>query len=373
MSYSFIDLFAGAGGWALGFQAAGFSHIGMYDWNEAACRTARANFGDVVHHADLSRHERTPFPCADVVVGSPPCQGFSNEGYKDRNDPRNDLLWSFLEIVDRVKPRAWVLENVPGLQRSYEGHYFAKLERRLREGAYRWKAQILDSANYGVPQRRERFVLVALRGAEPRLPPGTHTEQGDLASDPFVTLWDAIGDLPVPRLGDRIGMYEYDKEPFSEYQRECRSLSRVVLNHTAQNHSQRVLEKIAAVPQGGDMSHLVKRFAENRVHYMGGYRRALKHRPSWTAYWTRGMTSIHPDQNRFLTPRECARIQSFPDWFEFRGTTIENYTQVCNAVPPMLARAIGATLLDQLRELDECAAQDRKRVVTPRPRRSTAR
>ena len=92
------------------------------------------------------------------------------------------------------------------------------------------------------------------------------------------------------------------------------------------------------------MSSLVGSFEENRVHYEGGYRRALKDRPSYTAYWTRGMTSIHPVQDRFLSPRECARIQSFPDRFIFKGATIENYTQICNAVPPLLAQAVGTQI-----------------------------
>src|SRR4029077_11968268 len=120
-----------------------------------------------------------------------------------------------------------------------------------------------------------------------------------------------------------------------------------VHNHTAQNHSERVLQKIRAVPVGGDMRSITPTFEENRTHYCGGYRRATKEEPSYTAYWTRGMTSIHPEQDRFLTPRECARIQSFPDTFVFHGSTIENYTQVCNAVPPLLAEAIAQNIADQ--------------------------
>jgi len=154
--------------------------------------------------------------------------------------------------------------------------------------------------------------------------------------------------LPVPRLGDRVGRYSYDQPASVAYQSWARENSEEVLNHTAQNHSERVLEKIRAVPVGSDMTPIVRMFPENRVHYCGGYRRASKTRPSFTAYWTRGMTSIHPEQDRFLSPRECARIQSFPDRFVFRGSTIENYTQVCNAVPPLLSRAIALSLQEQL-------------------------
>ena len=101
---TYLDLFAGAGGWSIGFKEAGYQHAGMYDFNESACRTAAHNFGDLVHHVDLSRHDDLRFPEVDVVCGSPPCQGFSNEGYKQVDDPRNSLVWSYLEIIRRIRP-----------------------------------------------------------------------------------------------------------------------------------------------------------------------------------------------------------------------------------------------------------------------------
>src|SRR5437867_651133 len=121
---TYVDLFAGAGGWSVGFENVGLKHTAMYDYNKSACRTAAANFGDVVHCVDLSEHERFDFPEADVVVGSPPCQGFSNEGYKRRDDARNTLVWHFLSIVHRIRPKAWVFENVPGFKQSYGGYYY---------------------------------------------------------------------------------------------------------------------------------------------------------------------------------------------------------------------------------------------------------
>lgn len=348
-NYSYLDLFAGAGGWSVGFEEAGFAHAAMYDFNKPACDTARKNFGDIVHHVDLSKHNEIQFPEVDIVCGSPPCQGFSNEGYKRVDDPRNSLVWSYLEIIHRIKPRVWVFENVPGFKRSYGGRYFQQLTDELRDSNYHWRDYLLDAADYGAPQHRLRFVLIAAKDFVPRRPEPSHSASTDMFTpNPYVTLWDAISDLPVPELGDRIGTFEYGIEPINAYQQWVRRGSHSLHNHTTQNHSARVLEKMRAVPMGGDMANIVANFAENKVHYCGGYRRAAKDRPSYTAYWTRGMTSIHPEQDRFLSPRECARIQTFPDRFVFTGNTIENYTQVCNAVPPLLARAVAMSLRDQL-------------------------
>jgi DNA (cytosine-5)-methyltransferase 1 len=350
--HSYLDLFAGAGGWSCGFEAAGYRHVRMYDHNPSACRTALANFGPLVECVDLGKHLEIDFPAVDVVVGSPPCQGFSNEGKKNPDDPRNSLVWSFLDIVERIRPRVWIFENVPGFQRSYGGRWFRALTKRVNESEYHWTCGIVNAADYGVPQQRKRFILIAAKDFIPTLPPATHADDGRLFGEaPYVTFWDAISDLPEPILGDRIGTFEYISIPSTSYQMLMRNGSDRIFNHTAQKHSERVLEKIRSVPVGGDMSSFMVDFSENVTHYMGGYRRARKDRPSWTAYWTRGMTSIHPDQHRFLSPRECARIQSFPDRHQFFGTTIENYTQVCNAVPPLLAEAVARHVDKNLREV----------------------
>lgn len=346
---SFIDLFAGAGGWTLAMEAAGLNHLRMYDHNQSACTTALANFGDVVDCVDLSRHATIDFPDADIVVGSPPCQGFSNEGKKNPDDARNTLVWSFLDIIDRVRPKAWVFENVPGFQSSYRGRWFKDLSARLDASEYQWTHCVLNAADYGVPQYRKRFFVLAGRGFRPKPPGPTHAVRSSLFGEvPQIGLWDAISDLPEPIQGDRDGTFDYESPANTDYQVLMRTGAQRLYNHTAQRHSRRVLEKIMAVPVGGDMLSFLDQYEENAVHYMGGYRRAPKARPSWTAYWTRGMTSIHPEQHRFLTPRECARLQSFPDRFRFCGTTIENYTQVCNAVPPLLAQAIATVLRAQI-------------------------
>lgn len=340
----FLDFFGGAGGWSLGLSMAGLRHRGHFDHDASACNTARFNLGEPTHCVDLSRPDIPSLPRGiPVVVGSPPCQGFSNEGRKKEDDPRNSLVWRYLDIVEALKPAVWVFENVPGFKRLYGGRYYRALMDRASDLGYNVADGILNSANYGVPQRRQRFFLIAGRGFSPSLPEATHGDSS--AQQDVTTLWEAISDLPAVAPGERCGVFDYPGDPRNSYQAWVREGSTRVENHTTQNHSKRVLEKIRAVPVGGDMRAFVERYKENRVAYCGGYRRAVKDAPSFTAYWTRGMTSIHPEQDRLLSPRECARIQSFPDRFVFQGTTIENYTQVCNAVPPLVAYAFGIEIL----------------------------
>jgi len=348
--FTYIDLFAGAGGWSCGLEnIEAFKHLKMYDINESACATARANFGDIVEQANLSKHVEIKFPSVDVVIGSPPCQGFSNEGVKDSEDPRNSLVWAYLDIIDRLQPKVWVFENVPGFQRSYNGKWFKEMSNRLNKSKYKWVCGIINAADYGVPQNRKRFIVIGALNFTPTLPPQSHFSDFDISPEfKHVTIWEAISDLPKPKKGDRVGTFEYQGDADSDYQKWARNESKKIYNHTAQNHSERVLEKIRLVPAGKNMATFMDKYSENSTNYAGGYRRAPKHLPSWTAYWTRGMTSIHPTQHRFLTPRECARIQSFPDSHIFTGTTIENYTQICNAVPPLLSEAIGRHIVKML-------------------------
>ena len=346
MSLTYIDLFGGAGGWSLGLGLAGLSHVASYDWDEAACETTRANLGGHVSRVDLATINPDALPDAELIVGSPPCQGFSNEGYKRSDDPRNGLVQTFLDIVIACQPSMWVFENVPGFQKRGGGSHFDAFKAKLDASGYSWDWWLLDASDYGVPQHRKRFVAMGALDLRPTPPPPTHADPPTLtARTPHISLWEAISDLPEVPPGERVGVFDYDRPSESEYQVWARRESRKIFNHTTQSHSERVLEKIRRIPEGSGMETLVGAYPENRVKYEGGYRRARKETPSFTAYWTRGMTSIHPTQHRFLSPRECARLQSFPDSYVFHGATIQNYTQVCNAVPPLLAQAIGQHIL----------------------------
>jgi DNA (cytosine-5)-methyltransferase 1 len=340
--FTYIDLFAGAGGWSYGLAMAGWKNLGFYENNTAACTTARQNLDFEISEVDLLNWKNIEFPDVTAIIGSPPCQGFSNEGYKNKYDQRNSLVSIYLDIIDARRPEFWVFENVPGFQRLYKGQFFREFCERVSSIGYSLNTGIIDFSDFGVPQKRKRFVAIGHKKEVLPFPIPTHSTNASLFSATKKnTLWDAISDLPSVEHGERIGEFEYTLPPSTDYQVWARGNSVRVYNHTTQSHGKRILEKIASVPVGGDMRNIVEKYPENQTHYCGGYRRAVKQEPSYTAYWTRGMTSIHPEKDRFLSPRECARIQSFRDSVIFRGATIENYTQICNAVPPLFAETLG--------------------------------
>lgn len=350
---TFVDLFSGAGGWTAGLEEAGMTHLASIDSDPEACRTAQGHSAGLVHCASvLDPPAELLHQSPTVVVGSPPCQGFSTQGKKKEHDPRNTLVWSYLDLVEHFQPQIWVFENVPGFASMYGGKFIAGVRDRLKSMKdYRFTEMLLDASDYGVPQRRRRFFIVGARfPLEVPVPTPTHGS-GDLfcaREEPVVSIWDAISDLPSVGLGERCGVFSYSTATSNKYQEWARHGSSMVTNHTTQSHSERVLQKIRKVPQGKNMGVFVDQYEEHSVNYMGGYRRADPDAPSYTAYWTRGMTSIHPFEDRFLSPRECARIQSFPDRIHFTETSISNYRLVCNAVPPLLARSWGSAILQSL-------------------------
>jgi DNA (cytosine-5)-methyltransferase 1 len=353
LDVSFVDLFSGAGGWTVGLHEAGLSHLASIDSDPEACRTASAHSPGSVYCASvLEPPDEFLALRPRVVVGSPPCQGFSTQGRKREHDPRNTLVWSFLDLIEHFKPDVWVFENVPGFASMYGGKFIAGVRERLQSMVeYSTSESLLDASEFGVPQRRLRFFLAGTRLSQAApVPQPTHGEPSLFSSRIVrpISLWDAIADLPAVGIGERDGVFPYEQAPSSDFQQWVRAGSTQVTNHTTQKHSERVLEKIRQVPPGKNMGVFVGAYAENAVSYMGGYRRAVPDKPSYTAYWTRGMTSIHPFEDRFLSPRECARIQSFPDRVHFTEGSISNYRLVCNAVPPLLACAWGASIVNHL-------------------------
>ena len=334
----YVDFFGGAGGWASGFTEAGWNALGFFELNEAACNTAAFNFDKQIAPTDLTSVKVNEIPDCKIFVGSPPCQGFSNEGKKDPSDIRNTLVMNYLEIIKIKKPEIFVFENVPGFARLYGGKFESHLRSFALENNYHLSSAVLDLSQFGIPQNRKRYIAIGCRSKAINLPSGEFVNTSDLfSSKKKITLWEAISDLPIVEHNERTGEFAYEQPATNDYQKKMRVKSDLVRNHTTQNHSERVLAKIRSISSGQGMNQLVNKFSENKVKYEGGYRRAVKDRPSYTAYWTRGMTSIHPVQDRFLSPRECARIQSFPDRHIFLGNTIENYTLICNAVPPIFA------------------------------------
>uniref|UniRef100_UPI002ED9530E DNA cytosine methyltransferase n=1 Tax=Devosia faecipullorum TaxID=2755039 RepID=UPI002ED9530E len=371
-----VDLFCGAGGLSEGLRQAGFRVLAGSDIDDAAGKTFVATHPEAEFFlgpiqdltvAKLLRATGLKKGELDVLVGGPPCQGYSvyNHG-RGVHDPRAGLFREYLRIVKGLMPKWLVMENVSGLTSIADGGIIREIEEGMGALGYRVKWKILKAEEYGVPQERRRIVFIANRiGAPIEFPRPTHGP-GLL---PYVTIWDAISDLPVLVNGDTAGADFYATLPVNAYQAELRADVERLSNHTASRLSQVNLQRMKHIPAGGSWRDIpfdllpegMKR--AKRSDHTKRYGRPRKTDLSctiltkcdvhWGAY-------IHPEQDRAITVREAARLQSFPDFFEFKGSRTEQYVQVGNAVPPLLGRAIGMALLESA-----AAAQDSDRRILP--------
>lgn len=326
-----IELFAGCGGMALGFKNAGFRTVLANEWDRDACDSLRANITERVLNCAIQEIEE--FPEADVVAGGPPCQGFSNLGERVPNDPRNQLWRHYFRCVEQVRPKVFVLENVPPLLKSGE---FLELKRIAESIGYRVDGRILNAADFGVPQTRKRAIVIGSRIGEPTFPAPTHADpmKRDLLNDhllPWRTVRDAIGHVPLTPTG--------------------------VNWHVGRNPTPKSLERYRAVPPGGNRwnlpDHLMpdcwKRKTKGGTDLFG---RLWWDRPSVTIrtefYKPEKGRYLHPVAHRPITHLEAALLQSFPENFKFCGTKINVGIQIGNAVPPGLALAIASHVSSML-------------------------
>jgi DNA (cytosine-5)-methyltransferase 1 len=394
---TFIDLFSGCGGFTLGMLRAGFQCLAAIDNDKAATDTLRDNLvpqDDLppvknVMRADLTklspRHLRRKFgvKSVDVIVGGPPCQGFStarqvdgaNHGERLKPDARRLLYKEFLKFVDYYRPKVFVIENVLGIRTAAEGRYFTEVQadaRRLktRHGipGYRVHAQVEDAWALGVPQKRRRQLIIGVRCDVPEyfIPELRHPPR----SIPFLTLGPAIDDLPVVKAGDRTGANQHDPvrrrkslEKYStgavKYLRRVAQVHKAkrLTNHFARPHSDRDLRDFRLLGEGESSATAMRRgvvfeFPYDKENFKDRYTRQSRHKPCSTivAHLSKdGLMFIHPTQTRSLTPREAARVQSFPDWFVFPKPQTHAYRLIGNAVPPLVGEAIGNALRHFLR------------------------
>lgn len=356
-----IDLFCGAGGLSAGFRQSGFHVRAGNDFFEAAGETFASTHREATFLSgpiqnltaqDFLKVAGLRAGRLDVLVGGPPCQGFSVYNHqRGLHDERSSLYREYLRIVDGLKPRWVVLENVTGMTSAGGGAAVEAIKDGLEALGYIVKAKILRAEEYGVPQERRRLVFIGNRIGKPiEFPAQTHGP-GLL---PFVNIEEAIGDLPRLSNGETNGRQAYNFEPRSAFQLAMRMGSNGVENHAAAKLSKVNLDRLKHIPQGGSWRDIpinllpegmkrakrsdhTKRYG--RLSWEGLASTILtKCDPHWGAYF-------HPDQDRTLTVREAARLQSFPDWFIFQGSRTEQYTQVGNAVPPLLGEAIAKAIL----------------------------
>ena len=354
-----LDLFAGAGGLGLGLTRAGFRVQAANEYESVFAATYALNHpettvvaGDVLDPA-IRAELLAAAQGVDVVAGGPPCQGFSTVGKKNEDDPRNKLFYAFLEIVGHLKPRAVLFENVSGFRRMYGGRAFQALEGGLEDLGYATRqCELLNAVDYGVPQSRQRTFVVAFReNAAFRFPAPTHGEPDKLfRRAPALTLADALSDLPPVASGESADRYR--SEPRNDYQRDMRAGAGAALTeHEGPWHGEGLRAVLAHVPPGGTILD-VPEALRPKSYFANTYSRLWWDRPSTTITRNFGTPSssrcIHPHADRGLTTREGARLQSFPDAYRFVGTRIRKNLQIGNAVPPLLAEAIGREILRAL-------------------------
>ena len=345
--YNAIDLFCGAGGLSLGFQQAGFDILLGIDNDAMALDTFRqTHHGAQIICGDITQihYENDIKPLignetVDVIIGGPPCQGMSLSGFRKLDDPRNKLYLSYIRLVDEIRPKAFVIENVPGLVSLFHGQIKDSILEKFQNMGYSIQYRILCAADYGVPQKRKRVIFVGLRDA------GMHFEYPEKHKD-FVTCEMALSDLPP--LVDTLGTEEMDYvlPPQNAYQDLMRKHSSKVHNHIAANHSERVKKIISMVPAGGNYKDLPEEYRNTR-HFHVAWTRFPDDKPAPTID-TGHRHHFHYKYNRVPTVRECARIQSFPDDFIFLGNKTQQFRQVGNAVPPLMAQAIAEEIIKSL-------------------------
>ncbi len=352
MKPTVIDLFAGVGGLSLGFEMAGFEVALANEFDPSIAEAYKRNRPDtrmIVEDITKLPVDETFGPYegkVTAVIGGPPCQGFSQKGSrKSINDPRNFLFRYYFEVVKRVKPKYFVIENVPNLLTT-EGGYFKDEIIELFSGiGYAVSCGVLCAADFGVPQDRHRTCILGKLGATEPIslptPNGAHT-----------TVWDAISDLSYLESGEGSEEQGYRNPPQSGYQCMLRAGSNELYNHIATRHSKVTLERLEMIaPECG--KEMLPEEHHTKSIYSGTWCRMKKDgiaKTITTRYDTPSSGEFtHPYLNRAITTREAARIQSFPDTFRFYGSKSSQMKQVGNAVPPLLGKAIAERILDDMK------------------------
>jgi DNA (cytosine-5)-methyltransferase 1 len=386
-----VDLFAGAGGLAVGFRAAGWAVIAGNDLDADASATFRLNFPEAVFFEgpvsqltadDILRRCDIEVGSLDCLIGGPPCQSFSYNNHKrSEKDERARLFEHYLRIVRGLRPKTLVMENVPGILTIGNGSVVEEIKTALEDEALGYKSclRVLSADEYGTPQLRRRVFIVASRIGDPEelLPSPTHR-----SADPrkratqkakglkrTVTVAQAIGDLPpIPNGGGTLTSKRGPTSAFCAFQRAMRKGTRKLYNHTCHGLTKVNLDRIVRVPEGGNWRDIPRellpagmqraKLTDHTKRYGRLDRKGLastlltKCDPHWGAY-------IHPTQDRTISVREAARLQGFPDGFRFAGASLgKHYEQVGNAVPVPVASAIGRAVQQHVKSSAAAATEE---------------
>lgn len=376
-----LDLFCGAGGMSLGFEMAGFQ-IGLgIDKDSNACKTHSHNFGIHVQNVEIEEIEdpvayvkANEIEKVDVIIGGPPCQGFSRSGRRaiqrlngpDYADPRNQYPFEFIRFTKALNPLYFVIENVPDMQnyKDNKGLILDQIKDEFEKIGYEstdWR--ILHADDFGVPQTRKRLFIIGNRIGKTICWPQATIEEDR------ITVWEAISDLPIITHGVREDQISYEpRTELSVYQKWAREYtnhvrkhtSTLLTNHQTRWHREEDLEAFEWLKEGGKYVELPKKYKRYRDDiFKDKYRKFYRDRPAWTieAHIAKdGYRYIYPSRKgepeppRTISVREAARIQSFPDSFHFEGAFTRKFYQIGNAVPPLLAKALAETILPSILE-----------------------
>lgn len=349
-----IDLFAGVGGMSLGFEQKGFEVVLANEIDKSIADAYKKNH----KHTEMLTEDITKLNIKkvfgkyknkiDVVVGGPPCQGFSQKGQrKTINDDRNFLFKQFVDVVKVVEPRYFVMENVPNLLTTENGFFKKEIEMLFNSMGYNLEMGVFNAADFGVPQNRKRAIIIGKKNSDaPKI---------KVDKKKRTTVWDAISDLAFLHSGEGEEVQDYRCKAQSSYQRKIRKGSRKLYNHMATRHTKLALERLKLIPPNAGKEVLPKEHLTKSI-YSGTWTRMRKDEISVTITTRFDTPSsgkfTHPFLDRAITVREAARIQSFPDTFIFYGNKSSQMKQVGNAVPPLLAAKIAETIVDDMEDSD---------------------
>lgn len=355
--FNAIDLFSGCGGLSLGLSEAGFNIVLANEINKDAATTYQHNLVKKKGHdcniivKDITKVSNDFIKKTignkeiHLVAAGPPCQGFSLAGKRDINDPRNKLFKELLRVVKVVNPPVFLMENVKGILTMNEGKVIKEIESQFRCLGYHISTKILKASDFGVPQDRERVFIIGTKKPVENIHPNS--------KNIYVTAGEALSDLDFLHTGKASKIYL--KKAETDYQRSMRSVNGPLHNHESANHSARVIERFSNLKEGQTAEDLPK---DIKTKKRSLYR--LDPKKQSRTIVTLPDDYVHYSKDRILTVREMARLQSFPDWFEFLGPKstggprrkfdVPQYSQVGNAVPPLLAKAVGESLLNYLKK-----------------------
>jgi DNA (cytosine-5)-methyltransferase 1 len=364
MSHTAISLFCGAGGCSLGFRQAGYEILLATDIDRAAVSSYRTNFPETnCVEADIQKLDFSKILQdlelavgeLDILIGGPPCQGFSTAGLRFWEDPRNSLLKQYIHVLRTTRPKWFLMENVEGLLTANKGKYIYEVVTALIECGYQIRVEKIYAQEYGVPQRRKRVLIIGNRlGIDFQMPEAKTWIHGRIFRCSDITLRHTIGNLPKATSDSR-GRIEYMAQVIDPWEQYLRGTAREIADHFAPKINDLQLERIQSLQPGQTMKDLPSNLqhesfqkrafrrvmdgtpSEKRGGAPSGLKRLFFDEPSLTITGASTREFIHPNEDRPLTTREAARIQTFPDDFLFSGNSSEKIQQVGNAVPPMIA------------------------------------